>query len=153
MYLTNIEKVLKHFANIRKVYSKAFTNMLEDDSFSPNEINVLIFLNNNPKKNTSKELCKYLDVSKGLVCRSIDSLLKKDLIKIKPDDEDKRIQRIILSKKSDKIIKQILDAKKEMDKIILKELSINEINQMEKTIKKILNIFEERAKNYEDKNV
>ena len=40
-----------------------------------------------------------------------------------------------------------------MDKIILKELSIDEINQMEKTIKKILNIFEERAKNYEDKNV
>ena len=64
MYLTNIEKVLKHFANIRKVYAKSFTNMLEDDSFSPNEINVLIFLNNNPTKNTSKELCKYLDVIK-----------------------------------------------------------------------------------------
>ncbi|MCO8193708.1 MarR family winged helix-turn-helix transcriptional regulator [Anaerofustis sp. NSJ-163] len=153
MYLTNIEKVLKHFANIRKVYAKAFTNMLEDDSFSPNEINILIFLNNNPTKNTSKELCKYLDVSKGLVCRSIDSLLKKDLIKIKPDNTDKRVQHIILANKSNEIIKQILNAKDEIDKIILKEISIEEINQMEKTIKKILNIFEERAKNYEDKNV
>lgn len=145
-FVKNLETVLKDLATVRKAYSKVFTEMFNDNTYSPNEISILIFLYNNPLKNTNKDLYIYLDVSKSLICRSIDNLQKKELIDIKKDELDKRIQRISLTKKSDLIIEKISSVQKEITSSILTNISFEEIHQAQSTIRKILDCFNERLK-------
>ena len=89
----SVETMLKEFSVIRKVYAKTFTQLFGNEDLSPNEINILLFLSNNPSIDTSKQLVYFLDVSKGLICRSIDSLVKKGYVISEPDIKDRRIQR------------------------------------------------------------
>ena len=87
--LTNVEEMLKACMYIRKVYVNEFYSYFKEENYSPNEIDILLFLHNNPNINTSMQLCVCLNVSKTLVSRSIDSLIKKKLLISKKDEKDK----------------------------------------------------------------
>ena len=78
--LTNVEEMLKACMYIRKVYVNEFYSYFKEENYSPNEIDILLFLHNNPNINTSMQLCVCLNVSKTLVSRRIDSLIKKKLL-------------------------------------------------------------------------
>ena len=92
--LPNVETILSYFFQIRRVYAPEIHLRFKDENFSPNEISILILLSNNASINTSSQLTLILGVSKGLVSRSIDSLLSRGLIVCLPDMKDKRLQRI-----------------------------------------------------------
>ena len=82
--LTNVEEMLKACMYIRKVYVNEFYSYFKEENYSPNEIDILLFLHNNPNINTSMQLCVCLNVSKTLVSRSIDSfLLKRNFLLVK----------------------------------------------------------------------
>ena len=100
-FTQTMEHVIKELAVIRKVYAKAFSESFVQESFSPNEVNILIFLARNPSLNTGRDLSICLDVSKGLICRSVDALIKKEMITARDDPDDRRIQRLVLTKKAD----------------------------------------------------
>ena len=76
----NVESMLGYFSQIRRVYANEINLRFQNENFSPNEISILILLSNNESINTSSQLRLILGVSKGLVSRSIDSLLSRELI-------------------------------------------------------------------------
>lgn len=151
----SVENMLSMYARVRKVYIEEFSRRFQEENFSPNEINIMIFLYNNPSIDTSSKLCVTLGVSKGLISRSIDSLLKKGYMKINIDEHDKRIQHLILTKKAEPIIKRIETIKDEMDEDILKDIPKEDIEIMQRTLLKIKENFEKRTLEggYEDENV
>ena len=136
-FTQTMEHVIKELAVIRKVYAKAFSESFVQESFSPNEVNILIFLARNPSLNTGRDLSICLDVSKGLICRSVDALIKKEMITARDDPDDRRIQRLVLTKKADPVIQEIF-------KVIFQGIPEEEIVQMEKTLRKIIQKFHER---------
>ena len=94
---TNIETLLDYSIQIRKYYARVLNERLKDLKLSPNEMNILILLSNNPSITTSTQLNVFLGVSKGLISRSVESLVKKELIRIESDVTDRRIQHIYLT--------------------------------------------------------
>lgn len=80
----NVESMLGYFSQIRRVYANEINLRFQNENFSPNEISILILLSNNESINTSSQLRLILGVSKGLVSRSIDSLLSRELILLCP---------------------------------------------------------------------
>lgn len=107
-------------------------------------MNILIFLARNPSLNTGRDLSICLDVSKGLVCRSVDALIKKEMITARDDPDDRRIQRLVLTKKADPVIQEIFKVNQEISKDIFQGIPEEEIVQMEKTLRKIIQKFHER---------
>src|SRR5699024_10051134 len=103
-----------YFSQIRRVYAQEIHLRFKDENFSPNEISILILLSNNTSINTSSQLTLILGVSKGLISRSIDSLLSRGLIVCLPDTKDKRIQRIQLTKEATPLL---LRLQKEIEQI------------------------------------
>ena len=91
-----VEGMISVFMKIRKVYADEFGRMLGNETYSPNEISILLFLANNPSIDTNSQLCTCLGVSKALVCRSVDALLGKEMIISVADDHDKRVQHLKL---------------------------------------------------------
>lgn len=141
----NVENLLSSFAKIRRFYANELQNKLEKENLTPNEISILILLSNNPSVTTSSQLVYFLQVSKGLVSRSIDSLVKKGLIQCVQDDKDRRVQRIVLTPASKTITIKITNEVRKINDRILKGISEEEIIQMESTISKIIERFESKG--------
>ena len=93
--------------------------MLGNETYSPNEISILLFLANNPSINTNSQLCTCLGVSKALVCRSVDALLGKEMIISVADDHDKRVQHLKLTEHALPVIEQLGGIKRKIDQEIL----------------------------------
>lgn len=150
----NVENLLSLFTKIRRFYAIELQNKLEGENLTPNEISILIILANNPSISTSSQLVFVLQVSKGLVSRSVDSLIKKRLIQCTPDLNDRRVQRISLTPYSIKLTKKIAEETNKINERVLRDVSDQEIMQLENTILKIINCFNlEREDTYEINDV
>ena len=100
----NAGEMLQWYARYREAYSKYCCRAIIKEPFSPNEMNLLIFLSNNPHMDTAKVLTVTLGVSKSLVCRSVDSLMQKGYLRGEVDPRDHRITHLILTEKAAPII-------------------------------------------------
>ncbi len=152
--MVNVETMLSYFNQIRKFYANELNERLKGENFSPNEISILILLSNNKTINTSSALRLVLGVSKGLISRSVDNLLKKNMIICIQDQDDKRIQRIKLTEQARPILEKIKKEAQTINKEVLFDIDEKEILQMEETILKILKrINEKECNKNEIKNV
>ena len=142
--ISNVETMLSYFSQIRRVYAQEIHLRFKDENFSPNEISILILLSNNTSINTSSQLTLILGVSKGLISRSIDSLLSRGLIVCLPDTKDKRIQRIQLTKEATPLLLRLQKEIDQINEILLQDISEEEISQMETTMIKIIERFKKR---------
>lgn len=147
-----VEEMLSYFNQIRRVYANELNLKFSTENFSPNEISILILLSNNPSINTSSQLCTILGVSKGLISRSIDALIEKELISCEKDASDKRIQRIFLTEKSSPVIQRLNREVTNINNEVLKDISKEELQQVETTVTKILTRFKERTEAQHEKN-
>lgn len=147
-----VEEMLSYFNQIRRVYANELNLKFSTENFSPNEISILILLSNNPSINTSSQLCTILGVSKGLISRSIDALIEKELVSCEKDASDKRIQRIFLTEKSSPVIQRLNREVTNINNEVLKDISKEELQQVETTVTKILTRFKERTEAQHEKN-
>ena len=86
--------------------------------------------------------------------RSIDGLVKKGLIQCVQDDKDRRVQRIVLTPASKTITIKITNEVRKINDRILKDISEEEIIQMESTISKIIERLNQKEEGmYEVNNV
>ena len=89
--MLTIEEFLRLSNRLREYYGKQIKDRFSEYTFSPNEISILILLQNNTSITTSTQLRVVLGVSKALVSRSVTSLEQKGFVLVKPDSKDKRI--------------------------------------------------------------
>lgn len=149
----SVETILDSFTQIRKVYANILHKRFKEENFTPNEISVLILLANNKSIHTSTQITLFLNVSKGLVSRSIISLMHRELIVCVRDEEDKRIQHIYLTDKADEVIQRLEKEMNTINEVMLKNISNEEITQMKETMSKIMNCFKGMEDINEIKNV
>lgn len=140
---TNIETMLEYFIQIRKCYANILNKRLKDIKLSPNEINILILLSNNSTITTSSQLNVLLGVSKGLISRSIDSLMKKGWIRCENDVSDRRVLHIYLTSESSEVIKVLKSEIQKINHDVLADISEEEMKAMEMTMSKIIQRFKE----------
>lgn len=134
---TNLESIIKQFALFRKIYMKACYKELKEYHFSPSEIDILLFLSNNPSINRAKDLSFCLGISKGLICRSVESLEKRELIFLEQSTKDKRVQYIKLSDKAGEVTDIVRSKQQNFADMILEGISAQEINIVIDTMHRI----------------
>lgn len=132
--MQNVESMLKQYAKIRTIYAKRLVEHMDMQDYSPSEIDILIFLYNNENINTSKELGVCLNISKSLVCRSVDSLLKRNLLIAKEDGNDRRIQRLSIAPNANFLIERIEMCQKEFAKAMIEGITKEELEIVDKTL-------------------
>ena len=139
--IKNVETMLEYFSEIRKVYSAKLKIEYNGQVFSPSEINILIMLSNNKSIETCGQLNLLMRVSKGLISRSISSLADKDLVRTWESEKDKRSRHIAVTEKAVPVIEKINAGIREINEIILSDISNEEIEQMCETMEKIISNF------------
>lgn len=103
---TNKYELLKLTWLVKKAHQESLNQTIEANDLSPTEGLILLFLYKHDL-NTAKEIAEYRSISKSLVSKSLQNLLKRDLIHLTVDRDDKRINRIELNDKANPIIKQL----------------------------------------------
>ncbi len=65
--------------------------------FTPNEISTMIYLLNDPETDTAKGISQKYGTTQSLICRSVDSLSKKNYLEVINDKKDRRVNHLILN--------------------------------------------------------
>ena len=129
-----MEEYIIKFLFIAKAIKNKNRSVISSYKLSPNEIDLLVALDMGVY-DTAKEIADNFEISKSLVCRSVDSLSKKGYIDTKKDEKDKRISHLILREEA----KPIVDALKENRKKTTEDLLLGIDKEELKIFSKVLN--------------
>ena len=136
--MLTIEEFLRLSNRLREYYGKQIKDRFSEYTFSPNEISILILLQNNTSITTSTQLRVVLGVSKALVSRSVTSLAQKGLITMKKVSENRRISYIELTEEAiPKIIKKISIEIDKINQVLFKDIPTKDIQCMIDTMNKM----------------
>ena len=103
-----------------------------------NEFEILVFLQENLEYNTAKDIVEFSGLSKGLISRSIESLLKKEMLTIKKDDKDKRIVRLYISNSAIETINFLNKISNDFCKLLLEGLKDEELMFFDEVLNKMI---------------
>lgn len=133
--------VLIHFSYIVKTYWQFVEEYMKNSSFSPNEMNLMLFLANN-KADTAIDFVKETGFSKSLLTRSVDSLTEQGYIKKELDQEDKRFTHLKLTKKGEDIALNLRTLRSDFINRLTDKISQEEFLAFQETLEKMkLNIL------------
>lgn len=135
--MLTIEEFLRLSNRLREYYGKEIKDRFSEYTFSPNEISILILLQNNNSITTSTQLRVVLGVSKALVSRSVTSLEQKGLITVKGIPNDKRISHIELTEKAIPILEKISIEIDKINQVLFKDIPTKDIQCMIETMNKM----------------
>lgn len=135
--MLTIEEFLHLSNRLREYYGKQIKDRFAEYTFSPNEISILILLQNNNSITTSTQLRVVLGVSKALVSRSVTSLEQKGIILVKPDPNDKRISHIELTENAIPVLEKISVEIEKINQVLFKDIPTKDIQCMIDTMNKM----------------
>ena len=135
--MLTIEEFLRLSNRLREYYGKQIKDRFSEYTFSPNEISILILLQNNNSISTSTQLRVVLGVSKALVSRSVTSLEQKGLITMKKVSENRRKSYNKLTKKKIKKKKKISIEIDKINQVLFKDIPTKDIQCMIDTMNKM----------------
>ena len=87
-----------------KAYETFCQPVCKKYQLSQTSFDVLMFLANNPKYNTARDICEIRGIRTGIASVAVDFLVKNGYILRQPDANDRRITRLVLTEKSEEII-------------------------------------------------
>ena len=135
--MLTIEEFLRLSNRLREYYGKQIKDRFLEYTFSPNEISILILLQNNTSITTSTQLRVVLGVSKALVSRSVTSLEQKGFVFVKTDSKDKRISHIELTEEANPILEKIFIEIDKINQVLFQDIPTKDIQCMIDTMNKM----------------
>ncbi|MBQ7378047.1 MAG: winged helix DNA-binding protein [Clostridia bacterium] len=68
------------------------------------EMTVLLFLHNNPEKNTAKDIIEYSRAAKANISKAVEHLMRRDLLVRIRDAQDRRVMHLCLTETAERIM-------------------------------------------------
>lgn len=137
----NGDNYFRSMQYFHKTYRKFCQQAVEEYHFTPGEVDVMTFLSNNPCMNTAADICRFKNISKPLVCRSVDTLAKRGLLHPVTDEHDRRVIHLHLTVKADHISRRLQQCRTDffrqlMDGITAEQLAAFEtvLNRMQENL-------------------
>ena len=97
---------------------------------------VLMFLANNPKYNTARDICEIRGIRTGIASVAVDFLVSNGYLLRQPDDIDRRIWRLLITEKSAPIIQEGRAVQQEFGKRLTHGISEEELAAYTQIIQK-----------------
>lgn len=98
---------------------------------------IVMFLFNNPKYNTAKDICRQRGIKSGIVSVELEKLVKNSYVIKKHDEIDRRKQRLFLTEKTVEITADGAKMQAEFHEQLMDGLEEEEIRVYERAVGKI----------------
>lgn len=144
------ENIITYVNHFRKLYRQMFQALSEQYHLSQLEIDILLFLYNNPKYNTARDISAMRGFAKSNVSKAVEILKEKGYISTVISPENRKIHRLILEEDKKPRLEELSNCQKQcltipVEGFTQKELSIFQdfFNRMNHNIKAALNTMPE----------
>lgn len=133
------EAIFVSFSKTWRQYKSICAIALEDYNLTPNEIEIIYFLAKQKDLNTAKDIFEYLGISKSLVCRSADALVKKGFIITEKDRQDRRVVHMILQPTANDLVRKLRKSTRDFFQKAFEGIDENEKMMLNMILEKIEN--------------
>ncbi len=93
-----------------KLYEKMFEHVREEYGMTQLEVDIVAFLKNNPGLDTASDIVKYRMLPKANVSQAVELLIRRGLVKRRPDGRDRRRVHLELTSPAEAAAEQIREA-------------------------------------------
>lgn len=133
----NSNEFLLMVSRYNKYYTRILTKIADEYNMSKIEIDVLLFLHNNPGFDTAKEICELRGLGKSHISKAVDLLCQKKYLETVPDGLDKRITHLVIKSDANDVIHKAKEAQENCFRKLLNGISTEDLYTMKKVITQI----------------
>lgn len=90
-------ELLVYACHLKKLYAQVFQLPAKEFGLTQVEIDVLLFLYNNPEYNTARDICMMRGIAKSNVSTAVEALKKRGFLSSHMDRENRKLHRLFLS--------------------------------------------------------
>ena len=91
-----MRELLRYAQHFRRMYQKSFQPLSQDLELSQLEMDLLLFLSNNPDRNTARDAVLLRGFAKSNVSTAVERLEGKGWLRTQPDPSSRRVKRLVL---------------------------------------------------------
>jgi len=102
----NPTRLLQFSQQARKFYTRQFAALLARTGLSMREVDVLLFLANNPGYDTARDVTEFRGLSKSQVSQAVDLLAAENLLRRQPDQADRRIIHLAITSQGEPLARE-----------------------------------------------
>lgn len=93
-----MRELLQYASRFRRLYQKEFRPQGEATGLSQLEMDIVLFLRNNPEQNTARDIVALRGFAKSNVSTAVEALEHGGWLEVLPDPESRRVKRLVLRK-------------------------------------------------------
>lgn len=139
--LTTIE-FLTITNQFQKVYGSKLSQIASAYDMTKVEIDVLLFLYNNPQYDTAKEIVEFRNIAKSYVSKAVDLLVKRGYLAVEEDASDRRVAHLTIVDGAAKVAAKARKAQEEVMGVIFEGVTEEEKQTFENILRKMMENME-----------
>lgn len=143
--MLSTSEILAVTNQFNKFYSMRITETAMEFHMSKVEMDVLLFLYNNPQFDTARDIVEYRHIAKSYVSKAVELLVKKGALLIKEDTKDRRIIHLEITGKAMEAAKQARRVQERIMEELFQNLTEEEQNLFEKVLRKMSDNIEKES--------
>ena len=120
--------LLQYASRMKRLYRQQFQPLSAELELSQLEIDILLFLYNNPAYNTARDITAMRGFAKSNVSTAVESLRHRGWLTVEPDPESRRIQRLRLAKARAAQLRMLADCQEQCFAVMLAGFTAGEID-------------------------
>ena len=136
--MNNTTEVLMATSMFGKLYTKKILEVASKYNMNKVEVDILLFLNNNPQYDTAKDIVELRGIAKSYVSKSVDKLVAKNFLSIHADKDDRRVIHLKVENLAGEVIKEALEAQRKYVDTIYNGISKEEEEVLKEIVNKML---------------
>jgi len=120
------------------IYEKMCEGVCAENDINQTCFDIVSFLYNNPGYNTAKDISKYRDLKSNVVSMNVDKLVKAGFIDRLEVPEDRRIVKLILTKKASVLTSKHEEICQNMFSVLSQGMTVEEVFTFKNLFDKIM---------------
>ncbi len=124
----------KHF---RQFYQQQFQPLCEAYNLSQLEVDILLFLNNNPSFNTARDICGMRGFAKSNVSKALEMLKTKGYISSEEDEKSRKVRRLFIREEKEGVLQKLLECQKGCFQAMREGLTDEEMEMFRNFIRRV----------------
>ena len=142
----NSTRLLWVVQQFRRYYDRQFTDLLARSGLTMREMDVVLFLANNPACDTARDVTELRGLAKSQVSAAVDLLAERGLLLRLPDRTDRRVTHLALTDRGEALGREAREIQGTCLSALLAGLEPEEAACFQRLLEKVLTHAEEQLR-------
>ena len=131
-------RMLQFSQQLKKFYAKQFIPLIQKSRLSMRELDVLLFLANNPDYDTARDIAEFRSLAKSQVSQAVELLAAEGLLLRTPDTADRRVVHLTITQEGAPIAKEAQKIQARCGQHLFAGLSAEQMQQLHTILEIVL---------------